>query len=48
MKLFLRNAGEWAEQVMKTDYPIEVGSKADLTSKMEIGNEVFLPFFWQG
>ena len=26
---FSRNAGEWAERIMTTDYPFKVGSKAD-------------------
>ncbi|MCK0115173.1 hypothetical protein [Gelidibacter sp. F63206] len=26
---FSRNTGEWAERIMKTDYPFKVGSKAD-------------------
>ena len=29
---------------MKMDYPLEVGFKADLILKMEIGNVAFLPF----
>jgi hypothetical protein len=39
-KLFARNAAfremqrQCADRVMKTDYPREVGFKADLTSKM--------------
>jgi hypothetical protein len=44
MELFLRNGGECADRVMKMDYPLEVGFKADLILKMEIGNVAFLPF----
>jgi len=49
-KLFARNEvfrgmqRQCAEWVMKTDYSLEVRCKADLTSKVEIGKEVFLPF----
>jgi len=28
---FSRNAGEWAERIMKTVYPFEVERQADLT-----------------
>jgi len=31
---FSRNEGESAERVMKSDYPCDVGFKADLTLKM--------------
>lgn len=30
-----------AERAMKTDYSFEVGTKADLSLKIEIGNRVF-------
>ncbi|MCM4153545.1 hypothetical protein DHD05_18275 [Arenibacter sp. N53] len=33
-----------ADRAMKTEYSFEVGTKADLIIKMEIGNEVFPAF----
>ena len=32
------NVGECADRAMKTDYPLIVGYKADLTPKMEMGS----------